>query len=47
MPMVTFTQFHNELAQVLGMCQHKEKPKSVNTNQVEVNLGETESISKS
>ena len=44
--LVTFTQFHNELAQVLGMCQCKDKPKSVNTNQVEVNLGETESVSK-
>ena len=28
-------------------CQHKDKPKSVNTNQVEANLGETKSISKS
>ena len=46
MPMVTFTQFCNELAQVLGTHQHKDKPKSVNTNQVEVNSGETESISK-
>ena len=44
MPMVMFTQFHNELAQVLGMCQHKDKPKSVNTSWVEVNSGETESI---
>ena len=47
MPTVTFTQFHNELAQVLGMCQHKDKPKSVTTNQVEANSGETESVSKS
>ena len=47
MPMVMFTQFCNELAQVLGMCQHKDKPKSVNTNQVEANSGETESVSKS
>ena len=46
MPMVTFTQFRNKLARVLGMCEHKDKPKSVNTNQVEVNLGETESVSK-
>ena len=46
MPMVTFTQFCNELAQVLGMCQHKDKPKLVNTNQVEVDSGETESMSK-
>ena len=47
MPTVTFTQFHNELAQVLGMCQHKDKPKSVTTNQVEADSGETESVSKS
>ena len=47
MPMVTFTQFHNELAWVLGMCQCKDKPKSVTTNQLEANLGETESVSKS
>ena len=47
MPMVTFTQFHNELAQVLGMHQHKDKPKSVNTNQMEADSGETESVSKS
>ena len=40
MPMVTFTLFHNELARVLGMCQCKDKPKSVTTNQVEANLGE-------
>ena len=46
MPMVTFTQFHNELAQVLGMHQHKDKPKSVTTNQVEADSGETESVSK-
>ena len=46
MPTVTFTQFHDELPQVLGMHQHKDKPKSVNTNQVEVDLGETESVSK-
>ena len=31
---------------VLGTHQHKEKPKSVISNQVEANLGETESISK-
>ena len=47
MPTVTFTQFHNELARVLGMCQCKDKPKSVTTNQVEADLGETESVSKS
>ena len=47
MPMVTFTQFCNELAQVLGMHQHKDKPKSVTTNQVEADSGETESVSKS
>ena len=47
MPMVTFTQFHNELAQVLGTCQHKDKPKSVTTNQVEADSGETEPVSKS
>ena len=47
MPTVTFTQFCNELARVLGMHQHKDKPKSVNTNQVEANSGETESVSKS
>ena len=47
MPMVMFTQFPNELAHILGMHQHKDKPKSVNTNQVEVNSGETESVSKS
>ena len=47
MPTVTFTQFCNELAWVLGMHQHKDKPKSVTTNQVEADLGETESISKS
>ena len=47
MPMVTFTQFHNELARVLGMCQCKDKPKSVITNQVEADLGETEYVSKS
>ena len=35
MPTVMFTQFRNELAWVLGMCQHKDKLKSVNTNQVE------------
>ena len=46
MPMVTFTQFHNELAQVLGTCQHKDKPKLVNTNQMEADSGETESVSK-
>ena len=27
--------------------QHKDKPKSVNTNQMEADLGETESVSKS
>ena len=47
MPTVTFTQFHNELAWVLGTHQHKDKPKSVNTNQVEADSGETESVSKS
>ena len=47
MPMVTFTQFCNELAQVLGMCQRKDKPKSIKTNQVEADSGETESVSKS
>ena len=47
MPMVTFTQFCNELARVLGTCQHKDKPKSVTTNQVKADLGETESVSKS
>ena len=47
MPMVTFTQFRNELARVLGMHQHKDKPKSVNTNQMEADSGETESVSKS
>ena len=47
MPTVTFTQFCNELAQVLARRQCKDKPKSVNTNQVEVNLEETESVSKS
>ena len=47
MPTVTFTQFRNELAQVLGTHQCKDKPKSVTTNQVEANLGETESVSKS
>ena len=46
MPMVTFTQFCNELAQVLGMHQHKDKPKSVTTNQVEADWGETGSVSK-
>ena len=46
MPTVTFTQFCNKLAWVLGMLQHKDKPKSVNTNQVEVNSGKTESMSK-
>ena len=46
-PMVTFTQSRNELAWVLGMWQCKDKPKSVTTNQVEANSGETESISKS
>ena len=46
MPMVTFTQFHNELARALGMCQHKDKPKSVNTNQMEADLGETEFMLK-
>ena len=38
-PMVTFTQFCNELAWVLGMHQHKDKPKSAITNQIEANLG--------
>ena len=47
MPMVTFTQFCNELAQVLGTHQHKDKPKYLTTNQVEADTGETESISKS
>ena len=47
MPTVTCTQFHNELAGVLGTCQHKDKPKAVTTNQVEVDSGETESVSKS
>ena len=47
MPTVMFTQFRNELAWVLGTCQHKDKPKLVNTNQMEVDLGETESVSKS
>ena len=47
MPTVTFTQFRNELARVLGTHQHKDKPKSVNTNQVEADSGETESVSKS
>ena len=47
MPTVTFTQFCNELARVLGMHQHKDKPKSVTTNQVEADSGETESVSKS
>ena len=42
-----FTQFHNELAQVLGTRQCKDKPKSVNTNQVEADSGKTESVSKS
>ena len=46
MPTVTFTQFCNELAQVLGTHQRKDKPKSVTTNQVEANSGETKSISK-
>ena len=46
MPVVMFTQFCNELAQVLGTHQRKDKPKLVNTNQVEANLGETESVSK-
>ena len=45
-PTVTFTQFCNELARVLGMCQHKDKPKLVNTNQMEADSGETESVSK-
>ena len=47
MPMVMFTLFHKELARVLGTHQHKDKPKSVNTNQVEADSGETESVSKS
>ena len=46
MPTVTFTQFRNELAWVLGMHQHKDKPKSVTTNQVEADSGETESVIK-
>ena len=46
MPTVTFTQFCNELAWVLGMHQCKDKPKSVTTNQVEADSGETESVSK-
>ena len=46
MSMVTFTQFRNELARVLGTCQCKDKPKLVNTNQVEADSGETESVSK-
>ena len=45
--MVMFTQFCNELAWVLGMCQHKDKSRSVTTNQVEASSGETESVSKS
>ena len=45
--MVMFTQFHNELAQVLGTCQCKDKTKSVTTNQVEADSGEAETVSKS
>ena len=47
MPMLTFTQFCNELAQVLGMHQRKDKPKLLNTNQMEADSGVTESTSKS
>ena len=46
MPTFTFIQFHNELAQVLGTCQHKDKTKSVTTNQVEADSGEAEPVSK-
>ena len=41
---VKFTQFCNELAWILGTCQCKDKPKSVNTNQLEADSGETESV---
>ena len=47
MPMVMFTQFHNELARVLCIHQCKDKTKSVTTNQVEADSGEAESVSKS
>ena len=47
MPMVTFTQFHNELAWILGTHQCKDKNKSVTTSQVEADSGEAESIPKS
>ena len=46
MPTVMFTQFHNELAQVLGTHQCKDKTKSVTANQVEADSGEAEPVSK-
>ena len=47
MPMVTFTQFCNELAQVLGTHQCKDKTKSVTANQVKGDSGEAEPVLKS
>ena len=41
MPQITFTQFHNELARVLGTCQHAAAKASVKT--VTAALAETES----
>ena len=47
MPMVTFTQFHNELARVLGTCQHsKPSTKAVSVSSVESNLGDDVAPSK-